>query len=280
MVTTTTACDANVLTFKYLSESMGVPLFVIDVPYNDSESAREYVKSQLLSLRDFISEHTGRPFDEAALSSCLEKTAKTLDYYDGFLSELVTKFYPNMLTLEMYKMLMLHILMGSDESLEFFRMQYDEIRTMDVKAPKNRVLWCHVIPYYVQCLRDTFDLKEDIQLLAADMNFDFMERPDPSDPYGYMAKRLLRSSLNGDFSRRAGAFTDMADRLGANAAILFAHWGCKETAGGVFALRNRLVERGIRTLVLDGDACDRRNHTEQQMRTRLEAFTEMLEGEV
>jgi benzoyl-CoA reductase/2-hydroxyglutaryl-CoA dehydratase subunit BcrC/BadD/HgdB len=41
-------------------------------------------------------------------------------------------------------------------------------------------------------------------------------------------------------------------------------------------VRDAMRERGIPTLVLDGDGADVRNYSEGQTRTRLEAFIEML----
>ena len=61
--------------------------------------------------------------------------------------------------------------------------------------------------------------------------------------------------------------------------INFCHWGCKQSAGGVFQLRETLKAADIPLLVLDGDAMDRRNSHDGQIKTRLEAFLEILDKE-
>jgi benzoyl-CoA reductase/2-hydroxyglutaryl-CoA dehydratase subunit BcrC/BadD/HgdB len=43
-------------------------------------------------------------------------------------------------------------------------------------------------------------------------------------------------------------------------------------------VRDELAAAGIRTLVLDGECLDEREHNEGQVRTRLEAFLESLDG--
>lgn len=58
----------------------------------------------------------------------------------------------------------------------------------------------------------------------------------------------------------------------ADGVINFCHWGCKQSAGGVFQLRETLKAADIPLLVLDGDAMDRRNSHDGQIKTRLEAF--------
>ncbi|MGC8779062.1 MAG: 2-hydroxyacyl-CoA dehydratase family protein, partial [Candidatus Caldatribacteriaceae bacterium] len=42
--------------------------------------------------------------------------------------------------------------------------------------------------------------------------------------------------------------------------------------------RKYLRQKGIPFLLLDGDHLDRRHHAEEQWRTRLQAFAEMLGG--
>lgn len=41
-------------------------------------------------------------------------------------------------------------------------------------------------------------------------------------------------------------------------------------------MKDMLQKENIKTLVLDGDACDRRNMNEGQAATRLQAFFELL----
>lgn len=43
-------------------------------------------------------------------------------------------------------------------------------------------------------------------------------------------------------------------------------------------LREEMTKKGVPMLVLDGDAMDRRNDQEGQLKTRLEAFLEMVEN--
>ena len=52
---------------------------------------------------------------------------------------------------------------------------------------------------------------------------------------------------------------------------------CKQSSGGVMLLREEIRKLGVPVLILDGDALDRRNSHDGQIRTRLEAFLEMLD---
>ena len=60
--------------------------------------------------------------------------------------------------------------------------------------------------------------------------------------------------------------------------IYFCHWGCKQASGGSILLKEKMQEKQIPTLILDGDGIDKRNSHDGQIKTRLEAFLEMLEA--
>jgi benzoyl-CoA reductase/2-hydroxyglutaryl-CoA dehydratase subunit BcrC/BadD/HgdB len=57
------------------------------------------------------------------------------------------------------------------------------------------------------------------------------------------------------------------------------HWGCKQSSGGAMLLKQKMREIGMPMLILDGDAVDRRNNHDGQIRTRFEAFLEVLDRE-
>ena len=59
--------------------------------------------------------------------------------------------------------------------------------------------------------------------------------------------------------------------------IYFCHSGCKQTLAAARNVKEAMEEAGYPVLVLDGDGCDRRNSSNGQMATRVQAFVEMLE---
>ena len=59
-------------------------------------------------------------------------------------------------------------------------------------------------------------------------------------------------------------------------AIHFSHWGCRQSSGALHTVRTRLRKEGVPLLVLDGDCVDPVNLQMGPLRTRAEAFIEML----
>ena len=69
---------------------------------------------------------------------------------------------------------------------------------------------------------------------------------------------------------------ELADTVGADGTVLFAHWGCKNTIGASSLIKRSLEWEGLPTMVLDGDGCNPANASDGQISTRLQAFVEML----
>ena len=60
--------------------------------------------------------------------------------------------------------------------------------------------------------------------------------------------------------------------------IHFSHWGCRQSCGGEYVIRDLMRKRGVPMLILNGDGADSRNYSGEQTKLRLDAFLEMLEG--
>jgi benzoyl-CoA reductase/2-hydroxyglutaryl-CoA dehydratase subunit BcrC/BadD/HgdB len=61
-------------------------------------------------------------------------------------------------------------------------------------------------------------------------------------------------------------------------AINPCHWGCRQGTGARGLISDGLKEIGVPVLNLEVDCVDKRNFAEGQLRTRIEAFMEMLES--
>jgi benzoyl-CoA reductase/2-hydroxyglutaryl-CoA dehydratase subunit BcrC/BadD/HgdB len=313
IITSSSVCDANTSTFREAASHYGMEKFYIDVPHEESEEAVAYVRTQLERLVAFLEEGMGRRMDQDALRLAALRTNESVRYQRKFIDELARREFPNYISAEMHRIIVGHNLLGTEDALKFFRMQYEDIMEFPVQGggtglnvdggirdglhvdgggddsgfnqrfpdsdPRaKRIIWCHVLPYYAVPLKKLFDFSDRYRLLISDLNFDQLTELDESDILGSMARRLIRNHFNGSALRRAESVTDMAKRLEADAAIIFCQWGCKHSNGGAFLLRDALVAAGVNTLVIDGDAVDRRGTNDGQLATRMQAFLEMLDG--
>ncbi|MCX5774447.1 MAG: 2-hydroxyacyl-CoA dehydratase family protein [Fusobacteria bacterium] len=277
-VTTTTACDANVNTFRTLSEMYGVEQYIIDVPFESSDANIHYVANQLEELVAFLERVSGIKFRLERLKEVIEIENETVKFYKKYLKALETKYFPNSLSAEMSKVLALQIGLGRKESLKFFKLLAKDIENYPIQEAKFRLFWVHILPIYSKSLGELFNFSNRHHLLLSDMNIDYLEPLDSSKPFEALAKKLINSHYNGHYSRRAENIIGYVKRMKADGVINFAHWGCKETAGASLLLKEYLSREDIPLLTIEGDGVDKRNSQEEQNRTRLEAFFEMLEA--
>ena len=269
-------CDANNLTFRALADYYDVPQFYIDIPTSADEGSIKYVADQLREMTAFIEEHTGRKLDENVLKQYAVRTKETIDNFKECLELKKYTTIPNDITSEMYEVFLNHPMLGTEETLKYSQMLKEDLKN----APKKsgiRLLWMHTIPYFQMPLRDRLNFNEKCQIISCDMNFENFVDTDPEKPYESMAKRLVMSSFNGHSDNRINRAAEVAKQLDVDGIIYFCHWGCKQTMGAAVNAKRKLEEMGFPTLVLNGDGGDRRNTSDGQILTRLDAFIEMLE---
>lgn len=171
-----------------------------------------------------------------------------------------------------------HLNIGSEECLEFFQKLEKDIDQLSGFPRKRRPLGASdaLLP---ETLKGYFNYQEKYYLKACEMNLDYMEELDTAHPLNALARKMLNNLYNGPYERKIKRVAELVEELHADAVIHFCHWGCKQSAGGVMLLKEEMRKRGVPMLILDGDAMDRRNSHDGQIKTRLEAFLELLDHE-
>lgn len=274
-VTTSLSCDGNLNTFRYLEKTAGVPFTFLDVPYDDDDLSVKYLAGQLRSLADNLAELTGKPFCEEQLREIIRVENETRKELKTFFRHQKERHYPAEMVSHLYLMMGMHLLIGSREFLDLIRFMNDEIS----QAPSfegTKIMWVHLIPFYQETLKKYFNSSSDYQIVATDMSLDFAEMLDEDHPFEALAKKTIRNLFNGSYDQKSRRLAQMASELRPDAVINFCHWGCKQAFGGSMLLKEKMQELGIPMINLDGDGIDKRNSHDGQIKTRLEAFLEMI----
>lgn len=274
-VTTSMVCDGNIQTFRHVADRKNVPCYIIDVPDTLSPEAVAYVTSQLKELIALLEDTFHKTFRMKDLRHALERENSAHYAYRQFLKKLQTRQYPSTLTLQMYMLYATHLATGSKEDLRFFEHLAADIETYPVFEGK-RILWVHLVPFYQESLRQYFNYGDRYQIQVVDMNLDYTGSLDPANPLDSLSRKMIGNIYNGPYQRKIDFIRKLVDDVNADGVIQFCHWGCKQSAGGSMLLKEALNDDGVPNLILDGDAVDRRNSHDGQIKTRLEAFLEML----
>ena len=277
-VTTSLSCDGNLNTFRYLEKKKGVPFTFLDVPYGDDGASVEYLAEQLRDFAHELEERFAVRFDEEKLKESLRienETRKELVEFFRLQSE---HYYPGELISHLYMMMGMHLLIGTQEFLDLIRFMNEDIQTYP-KFEGKKILWVHLLPFYQESLQKCFNTNQNYQIIASDIILDSAEKLDPERPFHSLAQKIIQNIYNGSYSHRASMIGKLCDTLQPDAVIQFCHWGCKQSSGGSILLKEEMQKKGIPMLILDGDGIDKRNSHDGQIKTRLEAFLEMLDVE-
>ena len=275
MVYTNLACDGNMMTFPYLKERYEIPSFYIDVPYEKNYDSVMYVAKQLRELKNFLQDVTGREITEESVKKAVDKSKIASNNYYRQLHLRKGHDIASTLTNELYALFMCHLLAGTDESVRYTQLLMDDVR----RAPAGdgfHVLWMHTMPFLQDAVKDVFNYSDTIHISASDFIADGFRSMESDDPYEALAEKMVYCIYNGSVNQRIEEAKELADTVGAAGAVLFAHWGCKNTIGASSLIKRSLEWEGLPTMVLDGDGCNPANASDGQISTRLQAFVEML----
>ncbi len=276
-VTTTTVCDGNLSSFRLASMMRDVGLTVLDIPHEWSPEGEKYLAGQLREMTSELERLTERQLDINAFRETIHRENESKKYFRIFLEATKEICYPNTLTLNQCMLFATHLNIGTQETLDFFRVLADDVKNYGPYTG-SRIMWIHLQPFYDEVLKGIFNLSYENNIQVFDFNMDYMNEMDEEHPYEAVARKMIESRYNGDFSRKEEFIGGLMDEYRPDGAIHYCHWGCKQSSGGVMQIKKVAADRGIPLLILDGDAVDRRNSHEGQIRTRTEAFIEMLEN--
>jgi benzoyl-CoA reductase/2-hydroxyglutaryl-CoA dehydratase subunit BcrC/BadD/HgdB len=100
---------------------------------------------------------------------------------------------------------------------------------------------------------------------------------DEQSPFESMAKTYSLVILNNNLNHRLRLMEAMIRDYHVDGLVILSLRSCKPYSVGQYDIRRLLAERtGVKTVVIESDMTDSRVHSEEQSRTRLEAFFEEL----
>ena len=179
ILSTSLACDANTLTFRHLAQFYDVPHFNVDIPFESSPQAVDYVAGQLRQMGEFLTQQTGLPLDDGQLARTVARSQRTMALYHRGLRLRAGRQVLSDLTSELLRTAAFHFLLGTPETEAYARQLLREITTAP-PAQGKQLLWIHTTPYWVAPLRHLFAQSTRVQVAACDMRG--LWRPTPQSP--------------------------------------------------------------------------------------------------
>lgn len=282
LIATTAPCSGGLSTVEGLARHFKKDLFVIHVPYGNGPDSVRYLADQLRAMTRFVVEHTGLPLDAHALRRTMELTNRSretmVEVYD-LARRVPTPARRNDLVNLAFIM---SLLLGTESGVALAAAYRDELKKKvesgrpGVPGERVRLLWFQNRIQFRNPLARI--LEEDFQaaVVIDELNQINWDPIDPGDPYESIAARTLASPLCGGVGRRIDDLRRLVREYRVDGVIHPCHWGCRQGTGARGMIEAGLGRDGIPVLNLEVDCIDPRNFSEGQIRTRLQAFVEMI----
>ncbi len=284
LIATSTPCSGGMATTENLSRHFSKDLFTIHIPRDDGPEGVKYLADQYRAMVDFVTAQIGQPMDAARLRQAMEKTNRARALLDEAYALAQAVPTPARRRDMSNLGIVLPLLFGSEAGIEVARAYRDEFarkvkaKIAGVPGERIRLMWLQNRIQFSNPLEQWLEEEHKAVLVFDELNQICWDPIDLEDPYIGLARRALSIPLGGPIERRIRNLQQHARAYRVDGAINPCHWGCRQGTGGRGLVERGLKEVGVPVLNLEVDCVDPRHFSEGQLRTRLEAFIEMIEG--
>jgi benzoyl-CoA reductase/2-hydroxyglutaryl-CoA dehydratase subunit BcrC/BadD/HgdB len=260
----------------------GRSFFLLDVSQSPDGSALAYVTAQLQDLIDRWTTELRIPFDPERIRQAirLSNQARALALEAAVLREADPA--PLRGSTMLGQLGILTSIFGHPSGVAYYQALRDYTHERAQRAEpeqanqKARLYWMHLRPYFLTDF--LYHLEDNLGAVVAfeEASTVWWDALDEEEPVRSLARKVLSNPMNGPVERRVAMTLQHVARYQCRGAIHFSHWGCRQSSGALHIVRTRLRKEGVPLLVLDGDCVDPANLQMGPLRTRVEAFIEML----
>jgi benzoyl-CoA reductase/2-hydroxyglutaryl-CoA dehydratase subunit BcrC/BadD/HgdB len=140
----------------------------------------------------------------------------------------------------------------------------------------HRIVWIHLRPYYDNTIINYIEKERGAYLVHEMSNWIFWDAFDPADPYRSLARKMLSNPAYSPVEVQFGIYEKYNKLFNVDGIIGFTHKGCRHLYSSIHMCAEHLKD-GTPWLVIDGDCIDPRAYSFPLVKTRIDAFFDMLD---
>lgn len=285
LIATSLYCHGSSQVFYSLSKKYNKPFYYIDAPYDYNRPyAVDYVARQIEDIMKKMAKGSNREFSVNRLKQAIEYSNQARNYYVK-VNELRKNKPTPMLGGEAidYAIMLAHTF-GCPDMVEICKVLYEELKErVDKKIgslteERHRILWRQLRPYYTIAPLDYLELTHKAAIVFEEANFVYWKEMNPEEPFKSLANKLLSNYGFGEVQRWLDFTNSFVFDYTIDGIIEFAHWGCRYLSASTQIVKEKILQnKNTPLLIIDGDCIDRRDYSDAQIKTRIDAFIEILD---
>jgi bcr-type benzoyl-CoA reductase subunit B len=282
-------CQTVVYWYRVLAHHFKVPLILFDTPYNNSEintTDTEYMVDQFEEMIPRMEEVSGRPFNYRHFQNIIGLAKETSLTWGKVLATMKARPSPMTIFDAFIHMAPVVSLRGLPVALDYYRRLLRELEDRvergvgAVTNERKRLMWDNIAIWYK--IRDISSL-----FAAQGMNFVTSTYPNAwaettpymteNQPFESMARAYSLVILNNNLNHRLSLMERLIEEFRVDGLVIHSAKSCKPYSVGQYDIKRLLTARlGLPSVVIEADIADSRAYAEEQTRTRLEAFFDMM----
>ncbi|HSH68548.1 MAG TPA: 2-hydroxyacyl-CoA dehydratase family protein [Deferrisomatales bacterium] len=277
--------------YKALAHHLNIPLVLFDTPYNfgditDADIA--YMADQFEEMIPVLEQVSGRPFDYRKFQGVIALAKESSELWGQVLATMQARPAPMTIFDAFVHLAPIVSLRGLPVCRGYYEILLAELKTRvergvgALAVERKRLMWDNIAIWFkVRELAELFAAR-GMNFVAATYTSAWAETTpylDVNHPFESMARTYSLVILNNNLDARLRSMERFTREYAVDGLVIHSARSCKPYSVGQYDLRRLLRERlGVPSVVLEADITDSRIWSEEQARTRLEAFFETLEA--
>ncbi|MFH1147292.1 MAG: 2-hydroxyacyl-CoA dehydratase family protein [Pseudomonadota bacterium] len=289
LIAPTAVCDLRQKWFEDVARRLDIPVYFIGMPDNDhtwkTGRPEKYLTdlfiSEVKDLIKFLEKTLDKKFDEdefvqrwhwgneawdirldiLELRKNIPAPLSSADYF--------ASIFPGM------------TMLGTQEAVDFYKRMHAEVKERVEKKisvvpeEKFRLMWSGIPIWFNLGL---LNYPEDLGgVMSIETNYQALPRERSDDPYMDLALRHFAKNFSLGVDSQVDLAMNFAQKYNIDGVILSYTQSCRPFYIFQAEVRNNLQEKlGIPCLMLESDMADERAYSEGQVRTRMDAFLEII----
>ncbi|WP_321493048.1 2-hydroxyacyl-CoA dehydratase [uncultured Desulfobacter sp.] len=282
-------CGTVIKWYEVQARYFNVPLFILDTPVCHTGFTPEiaaYVHGQIHEYVAFLEQTTGRKFDNDKMTQVGTLSLKGQQLWQKVLNTAATKPSPMSAFDAFFFLALIVTLRGTQTAVDFYTELLQEMQDrVDsgigvVPGEQYRLLWDNLPVWYnLKWLSNTFS--DHKACLVADTYTSAwcsaLQYIDPENFLDSMAQAYTRIYLNIGIDAMADQILEMIKFYDVNGLVMHSNRSCKPYSFGQMDIMTKIrKETGLPVLMIEADMVDPRSFSESQIRTRIDAFMEIV----
>jgi bcr-type benzoyl-CoA reductase subunit B len=282
-------CQTVVYWYRVLAHHWKIPLLLFDTPYNFEDLTAHdlsYMVRQLEEMIPVLEQVSGRRFNPQKFSEVTRIAKESSNAWGEVLAAMKARPAPMTIFEAFGHLAPIVSLRGLPVALEYYATLLDELKERidrgigAVRPERKRLMWDNIAIWYKVGEFANLFAERGMNFVTATYTNAWAETTaylDESRPFESMARAYSLVILNNNLNHRLKLMERLIKEYQVDGLVIHSARSCKPYSVGQYDLKRLLMDRlQVPSVVIEADITDSRAYSEEQGRTRLEAFFETM----